>query len=275
MNRKELVNQIKLKKTFLCVGLDTDIEKIPKHLLKFEDPVYEFNKAIIDATKDFCVAYKPNIAFYEKNGDKGWISLKKTIEYIPSNILTIADAKRGDIGNTSNMYAKAFFENLNFNCITLSPYMGVDSVSKYLSYNNKWIILLALTSNKGSLDFQNAKLANGLHLFEEIIKTSKKWGSLNNTMYVVGATQAERLKEVRKIIPDHFLLVPGVGKQGGSLSKVAKYALNSDCGILVNSSRSIIYASDCLKFSENAKIEAKKIQQKMSIFLSKSGFLKK
>ena len=275
MNRKELVNQIKLKKTFLCVGLDTDIEKIPKHLLKFEDPVYEFNKAIIDATKDFCVAYKPNIAFYEKNGDKGWISLKKTIEYIPSNILTIADAKRGDIGNTSNMYAKAFFENLNFNCITLSPYMGVDSVSKYLSYNNKWIILLALTSNKGSLDFQNAKLANGLHLFEEIIKTSKKWGSLNNTMYVVGATQAERLKEVRKIIPDHFLLVPGVGKQGGSLSKVAKYALNSDCGILVNSSRSIIYASDCLNFSENAKIEAKKIQQKMSIFLSKSGFLKK
>tara|TARA_B100000242_G_C43053248_1_gene492266 strand:+ start:1744 stop:2571 length:828 start_codon:yes stop_codon:yes gene_type:complete len=275
MNRKELVNQIKLKKTFLCVGLDTDIEKIPKHLLKFEDPVYEFNKAIIDATKDFCVAYKPNIAFYEKNGDKGWISLKKTIEYIPSNILTIADAKRGDIGNTSTMYAKAFFENLNFNCITLSPYMGVDSVSKYLSYNNKWIILLALTSNKGSLDFQNAKLANGLHLFEEIIKTSKKWGSLNNTMYVVGATQAERLKEVRKIIPDHFLLVPGVGKQGGSLSKVAKYALNSDCGILVNSSRSIIYASDCLNFSENAKIEAKKIQQKMSIFLSKSGFLKK
>tara|TARA_B100001248_G_scaffold262704_1_gene261215 strand:+ start:12200 stop:13027 length:828 start_codon:yes stop_codon:yes gene_type:complete len=275
MNRKELVNQIKLKKTFLCVGLDTDIEKIPKHLLKFEDPVYEFNKAIIDATKDFCVAYKPNIAFYEKNGDKGWISLKKTIEYIPSNILTIADAKRGDIGNTSTMYAKAFFENLNFNCITLSPYMGVDSVSKYLSYNNKWIILLALTSNKGSLDFQNAKLANGLHLFEEIIKTSKKWGSLNNTMYVVGATQAERLKQVRKIIPDHFLLVPGVGKQGGSLSKVAKYALNSDCGILVNSSRSIIYASDCLNFSENAKIEAKKIQQKMSIFLSKSGFLKK
>ena len=275
MNRKELVNQIKLKKTFLCVGLDTDIEKIPKHLLKFEDPVYEFNKAIIDATKDFCVAYKPNIAFYEKNGYKGWISLKKTIEYIPSNILTIADAKRGDIGNTSTMYAKAFFENLNFNCITLSPYMGVDSVSKYLSYNNKWIILLALTSNKGSLDFQNAKLANGLHIFEEIIKTSKKWGSLNNTMYVVGATQAERLKEVRKIIPDHFLLVPGVGKQGGSLSKVAKYALNSDCGILVNSSRSIIYASDCLNFSENAKIEAKKIQQKMSIFLSKSGFLKK
>ena len=275
MNRKELVNQIKLKKTFLCVGLDTDIEKIPKHLLKFEDPVYEFNKAIIDATKDFCVAYKPNIAFYEKNGYKGWISLKKTIEYIPSNILTIADAKRGDIGNTSTMYAKAFFENLNFNCITLSPYMGVDSVSKYLSYSNKWIILLALTSNKGSLDFQNAKLANGLHLFEEIIKTSKKWGSLNNTMYVVGATQAERLKEVRKIIPDHFLLVPGVGKQGGSLSKVAKYALNSDCGILVNSSRSIIYASDCLNFSENAKIEAKKIQQKMSIFLSKSGFLKK
>ena len=275
MNRKELVNQIKLKKTFLCVGLDTDIEKIPKHLLKFEDPVYEFNKAIIDATKDFCVAYKPNIAFYEKNGYKGWISLKKTIEYIPSNILTIADAKRGDIGNTSTMYAKAFFENLNFNCITLSPYMGVDSVSKYLSYNNKWIILLALTSNKGSLDFQNVKLANGLHLFEEIIKTSKKWGSLNNTMYVVGATQAERLKEVRKIIPDHFLLVPGVGKQGGSLSKVAKYALNSDCGILVNSSRSIIYASDCLNFSENAKIEAKKIQQKMSIFLSKSGFLKK
>ena len=211
----------------------------------------------------------------KKNGYKGWISLKKTIEYIPSNILTIADAKRGDIGNTSTMYAKAFFENLNFNCITLSPYMGVDSVSKYLSYNNKWIILLALTSNKGSLDFQNAKLANGLHLFEEIIKTSKKWGSLNNTMYVVGATQAERLKEVRKIIPDHFLLVPGVGKQGGSLSKVAKYALNSDCGILVNSSRSIIYASDCLNFSENAKIEAKKIQQKMSIFLSKSGFLKK
>jgi len=275
MNREELVNQIKLKKTFLCVGLDSDIEKIPKHLLEFEDPVFEFNKAIIDATKDFCVAYKPNIAFYEKNGDKGWISLKKTIQYIPSNILTIADAKRGDIGNTSSMYAKAFFENLNFNCITLSPYMGFDSVSTYLSYKNKWIILLALTSNKSSLDFQNAKLKNGLHLFEEIIKTSKKWGSLKNTMYVVGATQAERLKEVRKIIPDHFLLVPGFGKQGGSLSKVAKYALNSDCGILVNSSRNIIYASDCLNFSENAKIESKKIQQKMSIILSQSGFLKK
>ena len=275
MNFSDLVNQIKNKKSYLCVGLDSDINKIPKHLRELEDPIYEFNKRVIDATKDLVIAYKPNIAFYEKNGDKGWISLKKTIEYIPSNILTIADAKRGDIGNTSNMYAKAFFENLNFNCITLSPYMGVDSVSKYLSYNNKWIILLALTSNKGSLDFQNAKLANGLHLFEEIIKTSKKWGSLNNTMYVVGATQAERLKEVRKIIPDHFLLVPGVGKQGGSLSKVVKYALNSDCGILVNSSRSIIYASDCLNFSENAKIEAKKIQQKMSIFLSKSGFLKK
>ena len=275
MNKQKLIEQIKLKKSFLCIGLDTDINRIPKHLLQYEDPVFEFNKSIIDATKDFCVAYKPNIAFYESMGKQGWLSLQKTVDYIPSNILTIADAKRGDIGNTSKMYARSYFDNLKFDCITLSPFMGFDSVSPYLNYKDKWVILLALTSNQGSLDFQNTKLANGLHLFEEIISVSKKWGSSKNMMYVVGATKATRIKEIRKIIPNHFLLIPGVGKQGGSLYKVAQYGLNSECGILINSSRSIIYASNCESFAENAKIESKKIQQNMSNLLSDSGFLEK
>ncbi|MAW31527.1 MAG: orotidine-5'-phosphate decarboxylase [Flavobacteriales bacterium] len=275
MNKQKLIEQIKLKKSFLCIGLDTDINKIPKHLLQYEDPVFEFNKSIIDATKDFCVAYKPNIAFYESMGKQGWLSLQKTIDYIPSNILTIADAKRGDIGNTSKMYARSYFDNLKFDCITLSPFMGFDSISPYLNYKDKWVILLALTSNQGSLDFQNTKLANGLHLFEEIIRVSKKWGSSKNMMYVVGATKATRIKEIRKIIPNHFLLIPGVGKQGGSLYEVAQYGLNSECGILINSSRSIIYASNCASFAENAKIESKKIQQNMSNLLSDLGFLEK
>ena len=272
MNRKELINQINAKRSFLSIGLDSDIKKIPTHLLEMEDPVFEFNKQIIDATKDLCVAYKLNIAFYESIGLSGWHSLKKTLDYIPEGFFVIADAKRGDIGNTSKMYAKAFFEALNFSAVTVTPYMGSDSVVPYLTYKNKWVIILALTSNQGSLDFQNMQLNNGLYLFEDIINISKKWGSNQNMMYVVGATHAKRLLEIRKIIPDHFLLIPGIGKQGGSLLEVAKYGLNSDCGVLVNASRSIIYASDCSNFAEYAKIESKKIQQSMSVILSGLGF---
>ena len=271
MTRKELIIQIKKKQSFLCIGLDTDIEKVPNHLLELEDPIFEFNKQIIDMTKDFCVAYKPNIAFYESIGVNGWISLQKTLDYIPENIFTIADAKRGDIGNTSNMYAKAFFENMNFDSITVAPYMGSDSVTPFLEFENKWAIVLALTSNEGGFDFQTIKSENEKALFEEVLETSKKWGTVENMMYVVGATRAEQLTEIRNIIPNHFLLVPGVGVQGGNLRQVAKYGMNSDCGLLVNSSRGIIYKGEGIGFAEKAREEVQKLQQEMTMLLSEKG----
>ena len=271
MNRQELISKIKQKQSFLCIGLDTDIKKIPTHLLKLEDPIFEFNKQIIDATKDLCVAYKPNIAFYESMGVSGWNSLQKTLDYIPKDIFTIADAKRGDIGNTSSMYARAFFENMNFDSVTVAPYMGADSVTPFLEFKDKWAIVLALTSNKGGLDFQKIKGENGKQLFEQVLETSKGWGTDENMMYVVGATRAEQLSEIRAIIPNHFLLVPGVGAQGGNVQDVAKYGMNTDCGLLVNSSRGIIYASNDIDFAEKAKIEAQKLQQEMAVILSEAG----
>ena len=271
MNREDLVHQIKSKRSFLCIGLDTDIKKIPTHLLELEDPVFEFNKQIIDATKDLCVSYKPNIAFYESLGVSGWVSLQKTLDYIPKNIFTIADAKRGDIGNTSNMYARAFFEKMNFDSVTVAPYMGSDSVTPFLEFKDKWAIVLALTSNKGGLDFQKIENKNGKQLFEQVLETSQNWGTDKNMMYVVGATRAEQLSEIRAIIPNHFLLVPGVGAQGGSLEDVAKYGMNADCGLLVNSSRGIIYASSDIDFAEKAREEAEKLQHKMDILLSEKG----
>ena len=271
MKREQIISQIKLKRSFLCVGLDTDINKIPKHLLSTEDPVFEFNKQIIDATQDLCVAYKPNIAFYESMGIDGWNSLKKTLDYIPKDIFTIADAKRGDIGNTSDMYARAFFENMNFDSVTISPYMGEDSVSPFLEFRDKWAIVLALTSNKSSSNFQKTEGKNGEKLFEKVLQISKYWGSENNMMYVVGATRSNLLSTVRKIIPNHFLLVPGVGAQGGDLEDVAKYGMNKDCGLLVNSSRGIIYSGNGINFSEDARRAAQKLQLKMDIILSERG----
>lgn len=267
MTRLELVGHIKKKKSFLCIGLDTDLTKIPAHLLDAEDPIFEFNKQIIDATHDLCVSYKPNMAFYETEGVKGWISLEKTIQYINKHypdLFTIADAKRGDIGNTSKMYAKAFLEKLNFDSITVAPYMGEDSVSPFLEYPNKWVILLALTSNKGAFDFQTNH-----NLYQDVLKVSQKWGNSDNMMYVVGATKAEMLKEIRKIVPDSFLLVPGVGAQGGSLEEVANYGMNRQCGLLVNSSRGIIYASAGKDFAQKAREEAQKLQQEMEVLLTK------
>ena len=271
MNREELIFQIKSKKSFLCIGLDADINKIPKHLLDLDDPIFEFNKGIINATKDLCVAYKPNIAFYESMGVSGWNSLQKTLDYIPDNIFIIADAKRGDIGNTSTMYAKAFFENFNFDAVTVAPYMGSDSITPFLEYEDKWVILLALTSNNGSLDFQKIKNKDGKQLFEQVLETSQKWGTNKNMMYVVGATRSKHISEVREIIPNHFLLVPGVGAQGGSIEEVAKYGMNDECGLLVNSSRGIIYASTEVDFAEKAREEAQKLQFKMDILLSEKG----
>ncbi len=271
MTRQELITQIKKKKSFLCIGLDTDIKKIPTHLLDLEDPIFEFNKQIIDATKDLCVAYKPNIAFYESMGVGGWKSLQKTLDYILNDIFTIADAKRGDIGNTSSMYAKAFFEKMSFDSVTVAPYMGSDSVTPFLEFKDKWAIVLALTSNKGGLDFQKLEDENGKQLFNQVLETSKQWGSDENMMYVVGATRAEELLEIRAIVPNHFLLVPGVGAQGGNLKDVAKYGLNSDCGLLVNSSRGIIYAGNDVDFAQKAKVEAKKLQQEMAVILSEAG----
>jgi orotidine-5'-phosphate decarboxylase len=271
MTRQELIFQIKKKQSFLCIGLDTDIKKIPTHLLDLEDPIFEFNKQIIDATKDLCVAYKPNIAFYESMGVSGWNSLQKTLDYIPNDIFTIADAKRGDIGNTSNMYARAFFENMNFDSITVAPYMGSDSVTPFLKFKDKWAIVLVLTSNKGGLDFQKIEDKNGKQLFEQVLETSKQWGSDENMMYVVGATRTEELLQIRAIVPNHFLLVPGVGAQGGSIKDVAKYGLNSDCGLLVNSSRGIIYAGNDVDFAQKAKVQAKKLQKEMAIILSEAG----
>lgn len=267
MNYDKLVSEIKKKQSFLCVGLDTDINKIPKHLLTEEDPIFEFNKQIIDATKDYCVAYKPNIAFYESLGPKGWESLQKTIDYIPGNIFTIADAKRGDIGNTSKMYAKTFFEYYNFDSVTVAPYMGRDSVAPFLEFKNKWVILLVATSNIGGEDFQYLSLEKGKELFEEVLETSKQWGSAQNLMYVVGATRPEVFKKIRKIVPNSFLLVPGVGAQGGSLKEVCKYGLNKDVGLLVNSSRGIIYADSSKNFAKVAGLKAKTLQNEMAELL--------
>jgi len=272
MNRSELIEQIRAKQSFLCVGLDTDLTKIPKHLLDLEDPIFEFNKAIIDATKDLCVAYKPNIAFYECYGPKGWESLKKTIDYIPSNILTIADAKRGDIGNTSTYYAQTFFEYLNCDAVTVAPYMGEDSVRPFLAFPHKWTIVLALTSNQGAHDFQMTLDSNGEALYKKVLRKTMSWGNSENTMFVVGATRAEGIAEVRSLVPDHFFLVPGVGAQGGSLQDVAHYGWNDDCGLLVNSSRGIIYAGNELDFAAKARLEAQKIQLEMQAILVEKHF---
>ena len=274
MNRSELVNQIKTKRSFLCVGLDTDLKKIPEHLLKEEDPIFAFNKAIIDATADYCVAYKPNLAFYEAFGVKGLISFEKTIKYLKENYpnhFIVADAKRGDIGNTSAMYARTFFEEYDVDSLTVAPYMGEDSVTPFLGYQDKWVILLALTSNKGSHDFQLTEDANGERLFEKVLRTSQNWGNADNMMYVVGATQGRMFEDIRKIVPNHFLLVPGVGAQGGSLEEVCKYGMNKDCGLLVNSSRGIIYASKGEDFAEQAAKNAKELQQQMDKELEKFG----
>ena len=275
MNRKQLIEQIKIKKSFLCVGLDTDIELIPKFLLDFEDPVLEFNKRIIDATHDLCVAYKPNSAFYESRGIAGWKSLIDTSNYIPDTCLGIIDAKRGDIGNTSSMYAKAFFDHaasgMNFDAITIAPYMGSDSVKPFLAFEDKWVILLALTSNEGGKDFQFIDTEHG-RLFENVIQKANSWAGNDRMMYVVGATRAEEFLNIRKYAPDHFLLVPGVGTQGGSLQEVCKYGLSASCGLLVNSSRSIIFASSGADFAERAREEAKKLQSEMSLILESIGF---
>ncbi len=269
MTIQHLINQIQLKQSFLCVGLDVDLKKIPKHLLKTEDPIFEFNKAIIDATHDLAVAYKPNTAFYEAYGIAGWLSLEKTIRYINENypdIFTIADAKRGDIGNTSSMYAKAFFEDLNFDSVTVAPYMGKDSVEPFLAFENKHTIMLALTSNEGAFDFQTLNV-NGTELYKQVLETSKTWKNSHNLMYVVGATKAEYFAEIRKIVPDSFLLVPGVGAQGGSLSEVCKYGMNTNIGLLINSSRAILYASNGNDFAEKARLEALQMQQEMKAIM--------
>lgn len=274
MNRSELVNQIKTKRSFLCVGLDTDLKKMPEHLLKEEDPIFAFNKAIIDATADYCVSYKPNLAFYEAFGVKGLISFEKTIKYLKDNYpnhFIVADAKRGDIGNTSAMYARTFFDEYDVDSLTVAPYMGEDSVTPFLGYEGKWVILLALTSNKGSYDFQLTEDNNGERLFEKVLRTSQNWGNADNMMYVVGATQGRMFEDIRKIVPNHFLLVPGVGAQGGSLEEVCKYGMNKDCGLLVNSSRGIIYASKGEDFAEQAAKNAKELQQQMDKELEKFG----
>ena len=272
MNKQELFENIKRKNSFLCVGLDTDIKKIPSHLLSEEDPIFTFNKAIIDATAPYSIAYKPNLAFYESLGVTGWISFEKTIEYLNTHYpdqFIIADAKRGDIGNTSAMYARTFFEEINLDAVTVAPYMGEDSVTPFLGYKDKWVILLALTSNKGSHDFQLTEDASGEKLFEKVLKKSQEWGNSENMMYVVGATQGSMFKEIRKIAPEHFLLVPGVGAQGGSLEEVCKYGMNQSCGLIVNSSRAIIYADSTENFAQVAAEKAKEVQTEMSVQLKK------
>jgi len=275
MDHLSLFKAIVAKRSFLCVGLDSEIEKIPSFLLKTKDPVFEFNKRIVDSTSKYAVAYKLNIAFYECNGPSGWKSLGLTLSYIKKNypgILVIADAKRGDIGNTSKMYARAFFERMNFDAITVAPYMGEDSVTPFLAYKDKWVILLALTSNKGADDFQYHN-EDGIRLFERVLTLSRKWGSTDNIMYVVGATRAEMLKEIRKIVPEHFLLVPGVGTQGGSLKEVAKYGLNSKCGLLVNLSRGIIFADNSDSFDKVAGEKAAETQKEMELYLSERNLI--
>ena len=266
MTRKQLIQQIQLKKSYLCVGLDTDISKIPKHLQSHPDAVFEFNKQIIDATQDLCVAYKINTAFYEAMGLKGWETMEKTVNYIPKEQFIIADAKRGDIGNTSSQYAKAFFETMNFDAITVAPYMGEDSVKPFLEFENKWAIVLGLTSNEGSKDFEQQKIGDEF-LYETVLKKVSSWGNVNNLMFVIGATKASDLEEIRKIIPDHFLLVPGVGFQGGSLKEVTKYGINKDCGLLVNASRAIIYAGEKKDFAGEARIIAQQYQSEMAVYL--------
>ena len=272
MNRQQLINEIFTKKTFLCVGLDTDINKIPAYLKKEDDPIFSFNKAIIDATAPYCVAYKPNLAFYECYGLKGILAFEKTIQYIKEthpNHFIIADAKRGDIGNTSKMYAQTFFEEYNLDSVTVAPYMGKDSVKPFLEYEGKWVILLALTSNKGSHDFQLTEDKQGERLFEKVLKKSQEWGTTDNLMYVVGATQDKMFEDIRRMAPEHFLLVPGVGAQGGSLQEVCKYGMTKDCGLLVNSSRGIIYASTDTDFAEVAAVKAKELQEEMAVELEK------
>lgn len=270
MTYQQLFEQIQKKKSFLCVGLDTDIEKIPSFLRGLDDPIFEFNKRIVDATNDLVIAYKPNLAFYEAHGTYGWKAFEKTVSYIKDKfpeIMIIADAKRGDIGNTSKMYAKTFFETLSCDAVTVAPYMGSDSVTPFLEFENKWVIILALTSNKGAFDFQFTK-SNNVKLYEQVLETSAKWGNAENTMYVVGATKAEELANIRNIIPNHFLLVPGVGAQGGSLKDVFKNGKNSHCGLIVNSSRGIIYADSTEKFDQIARSKAHDLQQQMSKLLS-------
>ena len=274
MTRKQLVEQIQQKKSYLCVGLDTDINKIPKHLQSHPDAVFEFNKAIIDATKDLCVSYKINTAFYESQGLKGWQAMEQTVNYIPTEHLKIADAKRGDIGNTSSQYAKAFFETMAFDAITVAPYMGEDSIRPFLEYDDKWTIVLGLTSNKGAADFEMLKIQNGseAHLrsdfvYERVLTTVAKWGNENNLMFVTGATQAAEFENIRQLIPNHFLLVPGVGFQGGSLQEVSKYGMNKDCGLLVNASRAIIFASEKEDFAEEARAIALQYQTEMASYL--------
>ena len=278
MTKQELFENIKRKKSFLCVGLDTDVDKIPEHLFDLsDDPIFAFNKAIIDATADLCVAYKPNLAFYESLGIEGWEILERSVDYIRENYpdqFIIADAKRGDIGNTSAMYARTFFGNMEFDSVTVAPYMGEDSVTPFLTYEGKWVTLLALTSNKGAFDFQFMKdEETGERLFEKVLKTSLKWGNDENMMYVVGATKAEMLTDIRDIVPEHFLLVPGIGAQGGSLQDVAKFGLNSTCGLLVNSSRQIIYASSEDDYATAARTEAEKVQAEMELILKEAGLI--
>ena len=272
MTREQLFENIRRKQSFLCVGLDTDVNKIPEHLFdESEDPIFEFNKAIIDATADLCVAYKPNLAFYESLGLEGWDVLERTVEYIRAHYpdqFIIADAKRGDIGNTSAMYARAFFNNMDFDAVTVAPYMGEDSVKPFLTYDGKWVILLALTSNKGAFDFQFTEAKeSGERLFETVLRTSSQWGNADNMMYVVGATKADMLADVRRLVPDHFLLVPGIGAQGGSLQEVARHGMNAQCGLLVNSSRQIIYASSEADFADKARAEAQRVQAEMKELL--------
>ena len=275
MDRKQLFEQIQQKRGFLCIGLDTDVHKIPPALKDASDPVFAFNQEIIDATHDLCVAYKPNVAFYESLGAPGWLSLEKTVRYIREQYpeqLIIADAKRGDIGNTSGLYARAFFEKMDVDAVTVAPYMGEDSVKPFLAYPGRWVIVLALTSNKGASDFQFLRSDAGL-LFESVLKTSQKWGTPDNMMYVAGATRAQKLKEVRELAPGHFLLVPGVGAQGGSLQEVARYGMNAQCGLLVNSSRAIIYASDGADFAQKARDAATDVQLEMEGLLLEAGLL--
>lgn len=276
MNRIELIEQIKTKKSFLCVGLDTDLKKIPQHLLNENDAIYTFNKNIIDATAPYCVAYKPNLAFYEAFGVKGMIAFEKTINYLNKyypNHFIIADAKRGDIGNTSKMYARTFFEEYDVDALTVAPYMGEDSVTPFLGYDGKWVILLALTSNKGSNDFQLTTDTEGERLFEKVIRKSQQWGNIDNMMYVVGATQGKMFEDIRKVAPESFLLVPGVGAQGGSLEEVCRYGMTKDCGLLVNSSRGIIYASDGEDYAEVAAQKAKELQEQMASELAKICYI--